>query len=54
MCNLGQGIKEKGGLEREEKIILNMHRMGYTSEQIAEVVEKNIDKVEAVIKKGSG
>ena len=51
MCNLSQGIKEKGGLEREEKIILNMYRKGYTSEQIAEVIEKSIDEVESVIKK---
>jgi len=32
------------------KIILNMHKKGYTSEQIAEVVEKTIDEVEAIIK----
>ena len=51
MCNLSQGIREKGGAEREEKIILNMHRKGYTIEQIAECVEKTIEEVEAVIKK---
>ena len=51
MCNLSQGIKEKGGAEREEKIILNMHRKGYTLEQIAECVEKTIEEVEAVIRK---
>ena len=51
MCNLSQGIRERGGAEREEKIILNMHIKGYTSEQIAEIVEKTIDEVEAVIKK---
>lgn len=51
MCNLSQGIKEKGGLEREAKIILNMHKIGYTSEQIAEAVEKSVDEVEAVIRK---
>ena len=49
MCNLSQGIREKGGAEREEKIILNMHREGYTSEQIAKVVEKTIGEVEAII-----
>ncbi len=51
MCNLSQGIREKGGTEREEKIILNMHRKGYTSEQIAEIVEKSISEVEGVIRK---
>ncbi|MCM1327792.1 MAG: hypothetical protein NC249_14420, partial [Lachnoclostridium sp.] len=51
MCNLSQGIREKGGTEREEKIILNMHKKGYTSEQIAEIVEKSVREVEAVIQK---
>ncbi len=51
MCNLSQGIRERGGAEREEKIILNMHMKGYTLEQIAECVEKTIDEVEAVIEK---
>lgn len=51
MCNLSQGIREKGGAEREEKIILNMHRKGYTLAQIAECVEKSIDEVEAIIEK---
>ena len=51
MCNLSHGIRVRGGAEREEKIILNMHIKGYTTEQIAEIVEKTIDEVEAVIKK---
>ena len=51
MCNLSQGIREKAELDREEKIILNMHKIGYTSEQIAEAVEKSVDEVEAVIRK---
>ncbi len=51
MCNLSQGIREKGRAEIEEKIILNMHKKGYTSEQIAEIVEKSVREVEAVIQK---
>ncbi len=51
MCNLSQGIREKGGAEREEKIILNMHRESYTSEQIAKIVERTIGEAEAIIKK---
>lgn len=47
MCNLSQGIVEK----TDAKIILNMHRKGYTSEQIAEIVEKTVEEVEAVIRK---
>ena len=51
MCNLSQGIREKGRAEGEEKFILNMHRKGYTLEQIAECAEKTVEEVEAVIKK---
>lgn len=46
-----QFLRERGGAEREEEIILNMHIKGYTSEQIAEIVEKSIEEVEAVIRK---
>ena len=59
MCNLSQGIRETGIAEgiaegkaaSEEKIILNMYRKGYTSEQIAEIVEKSVMEVEAIIEK---
>ncbi len=47
MCNLSQGIRE----DENVKIILNMHKKGYTSEQIAEIVEKSVMEVEAVIRK---
>ena len=51
MCNLSQGIREKGRAEEGERIILNMHRKGYTPEQIADIVEKTTEEVEAVIRK---
>ena len=51
MCNLSQGIKEKGGDEREEKIMLKMYRKGYTSAQIAEIVDKSVEEVERIIDK---
>ncbi len=51
MCNLSQGIREDGRTEAEAKVILNMHRKGYSSEQIAEIVEKSVEEVEAVIEK---
>ena len=47
MCNLSQGIIDA----EDEKIILNMHKKGYTSEQIADIVEKSVVEVEAVIQK---
>ena len=46
MCNLSQGIRDAENI----KIIMNMHRKGYTLEQIAECVEKTIGEVETVIK----
>ncbi len=51
MCNLSQGIIERTEEKKDVKIILNMYKKGYTSEQIAEIVEKTIDEVETVIKK---
>ena len=52
MFNLSQVIIERTEEKKDVKIILNMHKKGYTSEQIAEVVEKTIDEVEAIIKTG--
>lgn len=56
MCNLSQGILEKGEARGktigEAKIILSMHRKGYTLEQIADVAEKDREQIEAIIEKG--
>lgn len=51
MCNLSQGIKEKSEARGQAQMILNMHKKGYTSEQVAEVAEKSIEEVEAIIEK---
>ncbi len=51
MCNLSQGIRENATDNAIAGVIMNMHRKGYTLEQIAECVEKTIEEVEAVIKK---
>lgn len=45
MCNLSQGIVD----DTKEEIIMNMHRKGYKPDQIAEVVEKSIEEVKAII-----
>ncbi|MCM1541851.1 MAG: hypothetical protein NC121_11385 [Blautia sp.] len=47
MCNLSQGIRD----DANAKVIMNMHRKGYTLEQIAEIVEKSVEEVEAIIRK---
>ena len=47
MCNLSQGIKDNTLAE----VIMTMHEKGYDSAQIAEIVKKTIEEVEAVLKK---
>lgn len=59
MCNLSQGIREKGraegraqgGTEKEEKIILNMYTNNFTLEQIALATGRGIEEIRAVIEK---
>lgn len=50
-CNLSQGIREDGKAIGETKIILSMHEKGYTIEQIAEVAEKSLSEIKAIIEK---
>ena len=45
MCTLSQGIVD----EPLEKVVLNMHKLGYTSEQIAKAVEMSKEAVERII-----
>ena len=61
MCNLSQGIKEAGiaegreagiaeGKQREiEKVILNMHKKGYSLEQIMDATELEAAELETII-----
>lgn len=51
MCNLSQGIMEKGGDKREEKIILNMYQNDFTLEQIALATDKSVEEIKAIIQK---
>ncbi len=56
MCNLSQGIEEKGieigraeGEAMVKQIILNMHNNGFTTEQIVTVTGKDVEEVEVII-----
>ncbi len=57
MCNLSQGIREKGRIEGrtegrtegETKFIISMYKKGYTLEQIADVAEKSVEEIKTVI-----
>lgn len=50
MCNLSEGIEERGIKKGIEQIIMTMHRKGYSVDQIADITEKSIDEITAVIK----
>lgn len=64
MCNLSQGVKEAAFAEglaeglatgekaAEEKMMLNMHKKGFTLEQIGTATNKDIEEVKAVIETG--
>ncbi|MCM1101257.1 MAG: hypothetical protein NC398_07715 [Acetatifactor muris] len=47
MCNLSQGIRE----DAQAEFIMNMYRKGYTLEQIADVTEKSVKEIKAIIEK---
>lgn len=49
MCNLSVDIEEKGAEKTNVKVILNMHKQGYTLNQIAAVVEVSPEQVEKVL-----
>lgn len=49
MCNLSQGVKEEGIAIGEAGIILKMYKNGLSAEQIAEVTDKSVEEVEAII-----
>ncbi len=47
MCNLSQGIRE----DAQAEIIMNMYKKDFTLEQIADVTEKSVEEIKAIIKK---
>ena len=67
MCNLSQAIKEEGiSIGRKEGIsigtkdgiaigksefIINMHKKGYTLEQISDIADKDIQEIKDIIEK---
>lgn len=51
MCNLSQGIREDAIAEAQAEIIMNMYKKGFTLEQIADVTEKSVEEIKAIIEK---
>ena len=51
MCNLSQGIREDAREDARAEVIMSMYKKGYTLEQIADVMEKGIEDIKAIIEK---
>lgn len=51
MCNLSQGIREDAREDARAEVIVSMYKKGYTLEQIADVMEKDIEYIKAIIEK---
>lgn len=49
MCNLSQGIEEKGIVIGEARVIIKMYKNGFTAEQIAAAIDKETEEVKAII-----
>lgn len=49
MCNLSEGIEEKGRAEGEAGLILKMHKNGLSPAQIAAATDKTIEEIRAII-----
>ena len=53
MCNLSQGLVEEGreeGIAKERaEIIIKMYNKGFTVEEIAETIDKDVEEVKEVI-----
>ena len=49
MCNLSEGIEEKGMAKGEAQLIINMHNNGLTAAQISKLTDKNEEYVKEII-----
>lgn len=54
MCNLSEGIEERGIEKGEASIIINMHNNGLSAEQIASFTDKDIEEVKMIIETARG
>ena len=49
MCNLSQGLVEEGRAEERAGIIIKMYNKGFTVEEIAETIDKDVEEVKKII-----
>lgn len=43
--------KKEGEISKAERVVIRMHELGYSLEEIADVTELPVDEVEMIIKK---
>lgn len=51
MCNLGEGIEERGIEKGTAKLILAMYKNGLSEEKIAAVTDMDISRVKEILEK---
>ena len=49
MCNLSQGLVEEGIVAGRAEIIIKMYNKGFTVEEIAETIDKDVEEVKEII-----
>ena len=50
MCNLSLGIEERAEARNNEKVVMNMYKKDYTTEQIMDIVELGEEEIKDIIK----
>ena len=49
MCNLSQGVEERGIEKGLAEAVLRIYKKGYSIEQISDLLDMNIEKIKAII-----
>ena len=49
MCNLSQGVQERGIEKGLAEAVLRIYKKGYSIEQISDLLDMNIEKIKAII-----
>lgn len=49
MCNLSEGIEEKGRAEGEHGLIMKMYKNGWSPEQIASATDKTTEEIQKIV-----
>ena len=50
MCNLSQGVEERGIEKGLAEAVLRIYKKGYSIEQISDLLDMNIEKIKNTVK----